>query len=217
MDKTKALLLFLSGAAIGSAATWYFTKKKYEAIANEEINSVKEVFARKYSSEPPCDCEAEKQEATIIDLQDLADKAKDKPDIIDYASKVKDLGYTNDQFEENSETDLETAKEIAEVREDLDKRNPDPYVINPDQFGEREEYEVISIFYYADKILADDNDELIEDVDGLVGSDSLLTFGQYDDDAVFVRNERLQTDFEILRSEKKYLEVLQEKPYLAED
>ena len=45
----KALLSlgFIIGAATGSAVTWYLLKDKYEALAQEEIDSVKEVFLRR--------------------------------------------------------------------------------------------------------------------------------------------------------------------------
>ena len=39
--------MFMAGLTIGSAATWLCLKKRYEQIAQEEINSVKAVFAEK--------------------------------------------------------------------------------------------------------------------------------------------------------------------------
>ena len=42
----KNVLIFAAGAAIGSAVTWKLIKTKYEQIANEEIESVKEFFGR---------------------------------------------------------------------------------------------------------------------------------------------------------------------------
>ena len=41
------IVIFALGAAVGSLATWKFLKTKYERIAQEEIDSVKEVFARR--------------------------------------------------------------------------------------------------------------------------------------------------------------------------
>ena len=35
------LIMFTAGAAIGSVATWYFVKSKYEQIAQEEIEQAK--------------------------------------------------------------------------------------------------------------------------------------------------------------------------------
>lgn len=84
----------------------------------------------------------------------------------------------------------------------------EPYVISPDEFGENgDEYETISLTYYADGVLTDDADEVIEDVDDIVGTDSLTHFGEYEDDSVFVRNERMKCDYEILLDTRKYSEV----------
>ena len=43
-DTLNNVLIFAVGAAIGSAVTWKLLKTKYERIAQEEIDSVKEVF-----------------------------------------------------------------------------------------------------------------------------------------------------------------------------
>lgn len=44
--KLSNVVIFAIGAAIGSLATWKFVKTKYEKIANEEIESVKEIFSK---------------------------------------------------------------------------------------------------------------------------------------------------------------------------
>ena len=43
------LIIFTVGAAFGSAVTWKILKDKYEKIVQEEIKSVKEVFADRFS------------------------------------------------------------------------------------------------------------------------------------------------------------------------
>ena len=43
----KNLCVFAIGATIGSLVTWKLVKTKYEMIAQEEIDSVKEVFAKR--------------------------------------------------------------------------------------------------------------------------------------------------------------------------
>lgn len=44
-DKVSKIVIFAVGAALGSASTWFLLKKKYEQIAQEEIDSVKEIYA----------------------------------------------------------------------------------------------------------------------------------------------------------------------------
>ena len=54
-----------------------------------------------------------------------------------------------------------------------------PYVISPEEFGEFEDYERISLSYYADQVLADEDDEKVDDVDNVVGLESLTHFGEF--------------------------------------
>ena len=43
-DLLSKVLLFVSGACVGSVVTWKLIEKKYQQIAQEEINSVKEAL-----------------------------------------------------------------------------------------------------------------------------------------------------------------------------
>ena len=87
-----------------------------------------------------------------------------------------------------------------------------PYIIGPDDFGEEYDYETTTLTYYADGVLEDDYYVVIdkEEVDDMVGLDSFNHFGEYEKDTVFVRNERLKTDFEIQRDLRKYSETTHE-------
>lgn len=188
MNKATGFVTFVIGVAIGSAATWYVTKTKYEKIAQEEIDSVKEYFSERSSkNEKPVDIPENKDESV---------------DIKEYASKLSDNGYTNYSGAEES---------VLEEMHKIEK----PYVIPPEEFGELDDYTKISLTYYADHILADDNDEFVEDVELTVGFDSLNHFGEYEDDSVFVRNDRLKIDYEILLNQRKYTDVVKKQPYLV--
>ena len=44
-------MLFIAGAGIGSVCTWQLLKRKYELIAQEEIDSVKAAYAERESVE----------------------------------------------------------------------------------------------------------------------------------------------------------------------
>lgn len=79
-----------------------------------------------------------------------------------------------------------------------------PFVIPPEEFATLDDYETVSLTYYSDGVLTDDRDIPIEDVEGLVGEESLHHFGEYEDDSVFVRNNELKTDYEILFDARKY-------------
>lgn len=102
------------------------------------------------------------------------------------------------------EDDISDAKEV--VDEMKDNR---PYVIDPDDFGE-EGYHTVSLDYYADGVLAYmDSGAVIkpEEVDEIVGRDSLTRFGEYERDTVYVRNDKRKTDYEILANVDKYSDI----------
>lgn len=189
-DTLNKLFIFTAGAVIGSAVTWKLLKTKYELIAQEEINSVKETLLGRESK---ADTESEENKEESED-EDPAFKRAQKPDIREYAERIQKAGYVNYS---------NTEKPEAVVLEETNK----PYVISPDEFGEKDNYEVLSFTYYADGVLADDDDIIVDNVDGIVGEESLKTFGQYEDDSVFVRNDRLKTDYEILLDSRNYTEV----------
>lgn len=181
------ILIFTVGAAIGSVVTWKLIKNKYEQIAKEEIDSVKEVFSRH-------------KDETISD-------EKRDDDFEEYHN------ITNLYSKESDEEEEEDEEEVQEVRKSVKK----PYVISPDEFGEMDEYDAISLNYYADGVLTNDWDEVIENVDDIVGIDSLNHFGEYEEDSVFVRNDTLQADYEILKDVRNYSDVVDTDPHSAEE
>ena len=157
-NKSLFSLVFIIGAATGSVVTWYLLKDKYEALAQEEIDSVKEVFLRREQ-------ELKDQSVKKTVAEGIKDADKEKPDLKEYAERLKKEGYT--RYSDFSSDEEE--KPVSEAG---------PYVIPPEQFGDEEEYEQISLTYYADGVLADENDEVIEDVEDAVGIDSLNHFGE---------------------------------------
>ena len=197
MNKTKNFMMFVLGVAVGSVVTWRYVEKKYEQIAQDEIDSVKEVFSKR---------ETEFTEDTEVQIK--ADNARGKSSIIEYVAHLREQGYTNysDMVDEKPE-------EVKEEPMSIDK----PYVITPEEFGDLDDYETISLTYYADQILADDNDVIVDDIEDVVGFDSLNSFGEYEDDSVFVRNDRLKCDYEILLDQRKYSDVIKRRPHEVED
>lgn len=198
MNKVTGFTMFVLGAAMGSVVTWQYVKKKYEQIAQVEIDSVKEIFSRKESH---ADVEITTTEPQMAKVS----KPEEKPDITEYAAMIEREGYTN-----YSNVVTERGKEEQETMEIK------PYIISPEEFGEFEDYERISLSYYADQVLADEDDERVEDADNVVGLDSLTHFGEYEDDSVFVRNDRLKCDYEILLDQRTYSDVIKQKPHRME-
>ena len=123
-----------------------------------------------------------------------------------YAKKIKDGGYanySNVEMEDDSDEDP--------------KENPFIQIIDPDDFGEDEDYDQISLTFYADGILADDDDNIIDDVEGTISKYALLHIGEYEDDAVHVKNEKRHVYYEVLTDSRSYEKATGKKPPQEED
>ena len=190
------VLIFTVGAAVGSAVTWKLLREKYERIAQEEIDSVKEVFARELRYEH----DEESVIGNIVEVTESEDGysatveiSSENPVTQEYYKQLKEANYTN-----YSNTKKEEVSTVDEYK---------PYVISPDEFGELDGYETDSLIYYDDGVLADDYDNPVDDIDEIVGYESLKHFGEYEDDTVFVRNDATRTDYEITLDTRKFSDV----------
>lgn len=189
--------IFATGIGIGIITTKQYFKNYYEQRYQEDISSVKEVFARNKNNK-------------TNDIQDefVNDEPKKKAqDVTKYSKKISDLGYVDYSSSINQERPVK--EPVDNSSNPIDK----PYIISPDEFGETDDYEIISLTYYeGDNVLTDDCDEIVEDIDNVVGLESLKHFGEYEEDVIHVRNNRLKADYEILLDGRTYNEVLAGKP-----
>lgn len=186
MSKMTNLLSFLAGAAIGGGAVWYCIHEKEMERADREIASVKATYAKREQTE-----QSEQTPAQVS-----LGKSKEKPDMTDYIQRLKREGYTD-----YSKTVPPSEKTASDG----------PYVISPTEFGEIEEYNKVSLTYFADGVLADELNEPVDDVEEIVG-DALEHFGEYEDDSVFVRNDAKRCDYEILQDLRNFKDVLEDMP-----
>lgn len=189
-------LIFVAGVVIGGIAGVIGTKKYFEKReterADKEIASVKEVWAKRQPIEV-VKPEEEKTEEPVAKTE----PKWNKPDLAAYSSLVNEY-----DGKDHSEDYKERLREVHE-------RGSRPYVISPDEFGDREGdgYDSISLTYYLDGTLAE-GDEVIEDIDKVIGLTSLNHFGEYEDDSVFVRNDELRCDYEVLLDQRSFKDAM---------
>lgn len=188
-DKLSSVIIFCGGVFIGGFLTWDFFKTKYEKIANEEIASVKEAFEhREHKSEKDYEIE-----------EDLKAKAA-------YINIIDATGYKN-----YSNVPIETDKKGGTADMELKQ----PYVITPEQYEDNVDYTKVSLTWYNDEVLEDDWGNIL-DPDDVIGSDALKTFGQYEKDSVFVRDDDEQIDYEVLLDTRSYKETYGHDPVAAD-
>lgn len=172
----KNVIIFTVGAACGSLLTWKLLEKKYKDLADEEIASVIDTFKKKDGSTGENIHHDE-----IVEIKENEEVVEEKEaEAISYNTIIDDLGYT--------------------VTVEQGEEGIKPYTISPEEFGEMPGYDALSWTYYADGVLTDEMDQIVDNPE-LTISDALNHFGEYEDDAVFVRNENNKCDYEILKNE----------------
>lgn len=178
-------LIFAAGAAVGGLVTWRILNRKYEERIHEEVQDLRARFSDK---EETCS-EGEDEPASENAEEEPVSYVGKKPDLSEYKEVL-------DKYRSEAEEETATAEEDGE-----------PYVIDPDIFGE-DDFETEFLTLYADGVLTDDRDFPIEDIKGHVGSDWQNHFGEYDQpECVCVRNIWLKTDYEICKDDRKYADL----------
>lgn len=199
-DKLSSVIIFCGGVFIGGFLTWDFFKTKYEKIADEEIASVKETFEHR---EPRTDKNYKVEEALKVNDEYI----NVSPGVAERIIKIIDSnGYRN--YSNNAiETDKKGGTADMELKQ--------PYVITPEQYEDNVDYTKVSLTWYNDEVLEDDWGNVL-DPDDVIGSDALKTFGQYEKDSVFVRDDDEQIDYEVLLDTRSYKETYGHDPVEAD-
>lgn len=172
------VLIFAAGATIGSAVTWKLLKNKFQQYADNEIEEVK---AR---------------------LQSRAQKDSDQL-AIDFEASEEDAESDFTQYTEHANKYTSHSDKKEKEVESMNK----PQVIPPEEIGENEDYDVVTLNYWADGVLTTQWGVPIHDVEGTVGKESLTHFGEYEEDAVHVLNDDRETYYEILRDNRAYADI----------
>ena len=191
----KNLLIFLSGAGAGAAGMYLALKfLKKDKTGMDEIDAY---YVDSIDTEHMAKIVEQHRELNKPDISLYADEIK-KNGFIDYSKisakeKKEEKGPSDEIIEEN----VEESKEIRVVDEEYFDALSD------------EDYRFIGYSYFNDGVLADENNEKIEqdEIETSVGTDWESYFKDPECDAVYVVNERLHVAYEILRDLRIYKDV----------
>lgn len=213
------------GFIAGSIATYIIMKDEFERIADEEIESVRESYKKRDESKQKTQENDTKKSEYLETFKEVTEKSgyfnygslaseakktetkkSDKKPVIE--SKPEKHNIFND-FEATDAEDEEDEKEEKYYRElsrPSEKESDKPYTITPELFvQDKKEYDKITLEYYDDGFLVEEiSSDIVSDIASVVGYDSLNKFGEYEEDVAYVRNDVLETDYEIIRQHCNY-------------
>ena len=189
----KGLLIFAAGLAVGAVAGAVLVKNKVLADAKAEVEEV-----RKYYRESRGVVE-EVEEKEVEEKEEVKEVEKKE-------YELKDI-----QVKDEPKTGLTNYSQITKMYMSKDDfQSPmydDPFVIDPSEFGENPEYDTETLTYFADGVLVDDVDDVIEEPDIVVGLENLKVFEEFGATTVYVRNDIYKTDYEIIRDDWNYSDL----------
>lgn len=121
------------------------------------------------------------------------EEEEQEPEKVKYRSIVGEAGYATESEKEEEE------------EEDMEK----PHIISPEEFGDSD-YAVLTLTYFLDGTVLNDRNKIVTNVEELIGEGFAKHFGDYpeDPDTVYVRNDNLGIDFEVLKDYREYSETV---------
>ena len=182
-----SILTFVIGAGVGAVTSIFIVKKHYEEVSKQEIESVKEVYAKKKE--------------------------------MDEASKLDEEHKDNNEIIKKKEYDTKTKENIKKTAvtdntgEDTDEdENENIHIIPGHEFGATDNI-TITLWYWTDGTVTNENMKIIGNVDDCIGDDFMAHFGDNEDDpdAVYVRNDVQKIDYEILKEYRGFSDYLEEQ------
>ena len=221
---------FVAGSALGAGIGYFLTEKKLRTRFDQELEAEVHAVKNQYRL-------IRKENITIDDVSpELATKIHDHlskdPEYAkalseefgenrEIAEARKEFGYSEnaqpgeernlfrdaavdpDEIEKEPKTELDILKENRTADE--------PYIITIEEFSSDKDYgKVLLCYYEGDDVVTDEANIVVPDVDRMIGNDALTNFGKFSGDMeiVYIRNERIDTDFEIIREARKYTEAV---------
>ena len=188
--------VFACGCVLSALATSFYFNKVREQDINKEVASYKDIMNR-----------LQEQINELQDQLEMKSESEDIPEPVKEEKKQSELRQaiinatnmkTNDYII-NQENYSQYSKDVEKPQTIVQEKAP--YVVSPQEFADvdGDNFNITTLHYYeGDETLTYDNDEIVTDPDELVGTKALSTFGEYEDDCVYVINEPLSEAIEIL-------------------
>ena len=192
MINYKNLFIFSAGISIGGLISYVITKDKYETIMNKEIEEIRKYYKDKYENIKEDDEEKIKEKGDYREI------------VREYVSKhvIEEEDYNCDDEEDNHYTIMESRDLTNGVDFDESKK------IESWEFGEQPLYETETIILYSDGVATNDLGDVIDNLEEIMGVDQYREFKESSDESIFIRNDLLRMDYEIVKDDWRYEDLI---------
>lgn len=222
----KDVLLVALGAAVGSGVTYAVIKHKLEQQSiDDEWNKERSKVLKEKAAESEQENDISEPESVgASDPRTLARMAHNKPDLTKTAAERAEYhDYTKYYNRESQKAELEevnpqdgiddaenyrdeddpTEEELMIKPEEQKNYGNEPRIITQEEYGENEMFDRVSLYFYRDDILADENGDVME-VENTVSEDILDALVNQKDHEIFVVNPRYGCYYDIVEVDEPF-------------
>ena len=199
----KNVLIFLIGAAAGAGAMYLALRKKVEKEINKALSEIDE---DKYGKEENKTTEEPEQKESEPGKRDLTayHEVLKKVDYTKAAPATEEVTTMTESVEKSVEELTEKAQEI--VGKPKAKKTKVPKKVTPDEFDATNDDGKMTLTYYADGVLADDEDNVYDPVETM-GATNFKNFkATYD--PVYILNYANGIIYEVVQDNRKYSDIV---------
>lgn len=210
MSKMKLFVAFAVGVAAGALGMYGYLHTKCEKKIKKEVDTAEKFYERKYKCKSVMAENEKKKQVEVAEKEEPQDEPEDEVETIWEPEDRKQWvpGEVVKKYREEAKKYNKTAFDfnLNDMKEELLQDGaPIPYIIEPGEFTDpANDYETCTIHYYpAQNVYTDSEYEELgfEEIDLLIGRNAINHFGEYEPDSVYIRNDALLTDFELIREE----------------
>lgn len=233
MNKPYAVLAFVTGALLGVSVTKAVLRIKYMKDLEQEIDSVIEEF----SKQPRVIFKDKKEESVVeAEVVEVVEQEQSMEEVLDDIHTSKGFYYSPENeksgklYNIRGEEIIVNEDGVCEEEFDEDELPPlteedisvyeEPRCVSPEEFAAliEDDYDICNwtLYQWSDgsKILADDNDEMVDLEQRLATVGYAINIGEYEEDIAHICNDRLRCVIEITEDLRNYSDVLKAMPYL---
>lgn len=219
------LVSFLVGGAIGTSLTLYFSNKHFEKRKAIELEGYKEYYDKKLAK-------TEKADEICTDHDAESNDADEGTFINPYTGEeLKAIAEVNAEIESEEEKEIREAadylekigvaqeEKVSKKRSKKTKKDK-PYLITPEAYNGdddtmyKDDYQHLTLDYYEgdDMVCESSTNEVFANTGRWLGYTWKNHFGddeyEYGPNEVYIRNDELRCDYEIVRDSGYYSEAV---------
>lgn len=215
MNKNVATVFaFLFGLGVGAGSAYIYTKNKYEGLIEEEVSSARETYQR-LAKELADKNEEEKKKMFTEYVEHVETYTAEAPvgeTIKPQGEETVKLGTIDIKHGQTPNIEENIVKELKP--DDISIKNErlnqnTPYEIDANEYGSIEEYNLVSLNYYSNEVITNDEEDVLEDPAVMIGQKLLDKLPIYENNGIYIayaRNDVRRCDYEIVLTGYDYEE-----------